>query len=187
MFIYRSTVLLKVFSTSIFFNIPNCKKKKTVFRAFCWDTASVVVLHRCSCPLFHHKGCAMSFLLRFGQWCHSWEYSGKTQTKTELILWCFLLWALTLSSHGLILHLKSDPPARCDVPVHHQLVPSLPLEEEPLGGSIWQAGLVVPHQVPAYKPTVVPRVQSSVQQEGVILWTEKHKMQKISRALHLNS
>lgn len=66
-------------------------------------------------------------------------------------------------------HQKSDSPAREDAPIQDKLVASLPLEEEPSGGSVWQAGFVVPHQVPAHKLTMVSRMQSSVQQEGVIL------------------
>lgn len=49
---------------------------------------------------------------------------------------------------------------------------SLPLEEEPPGGFVRQAGLVVPHQVPAHESTVVPRVQRGVEEEGVILRSE---------------
>lgn len=59
-------------------------------------------------------------------------------------------------------YLKSDFPVCYSVSVNHQLVSSLPLEKEPLCGSIWQTGLVVPHQVPAHKPTMVPRMQSGI-------------------------
>ena len=71
-------------------------------------------------------------------------------------------------------HLESDSLARDDESVHGQLVASLPFKEELSGGSVGQAGLVVPHQVLAHKPTVVPRMQSGVQQEGVILRTDGH-------------
>lgn len=68
----------------------------------------------------------------------------------------------------LVPHLKPDPPAWCNVSIHHHLMAPLPFEEEPPCDSIWQTGLVVPHQVPAHKATVVPRMQSAIQQEGVI-------------------
>lgn len=45
----------------------------------------------------------------------------------------------------------------------------LPFKEEAPGGSFRQAGLVVPHQVPAHKQTVVPRIQSGVEHERVVL------------------
>lgn len=68
-------------------------------------------------------------------------------------------------------HPKSDSLAQCEVSIHYQLVASLPFKEKLSGGSSWQAGLVVPHQVLTHKPTVVSRVQSGIQQEGIILWT----------------
>lgn len=69
-------------------------------------------------------------------------------------------------------HLESYSLSR-GVAAQHQLVASLPLEEEASGGTIWQAGLVVPHQVPANKVAVVPRVQCGIQQERVIFRTDK--------------
>lgn len=76
-------------------------------------------------------------------------------------------------------HQKLDSPVCCNMSTHYHLVASLPLEEEQFGGSVWQAGLVVPHQVPTHKPTVVPRMQSGIQQEGVILRTDRHIDQKL--------
>lgn len=65
-------------------------------------------------------------------------------------------------------HLKTGP-----LPGHDgaddDLVAALPLEEEAPGPPVRHAGLVVPHEVPAHKVTVVTRVQSGVQQERVIL------------------
>lgn len=49
----------------------------------------------------------------------------------------------------------------------------LPLEEEPPSYPIWQAGFVVPHQVPAHEPTMVPRMQSGIQQERVVLGSNR--------------
>lgn len=56
---------------------------------------------------------------------------------------------------------------------------SLPFEEEQSGGSVRQAGLVVPHQVPAHELTVVPRMQSGVQQEGVVLRADRRTDEKV--------
>lgn len=125
-----------------------------------------MVLHTCSCRLCRRREDATS-PQQSGQWCHSWEYSTHTETHTQLI---DMLLSLT---HFLPLpplpHQKLDSPVCCNISTHYHLVASLPLEEEQFGGSVWQAGLVVPHQVPTHKPTVVPRMQSGIQQEGVIL------------------
>lgn len=59
-----------------------------VFIAFWWGTAIVVVLHRCSGLVCHHREYA-TCLLKTGQWCHSWEYSEHacehTHTHTQLL------------------------------------------------------------------------------------------------------
>lgn len=122
---------------------------------------------------------AMS-LLKSGQWCHTWEYPKHTFKHKEELM--DMIPSSTLFSHlpfPPLPHQKSDSPAGCDISIHHQLVASLPLEEEPSGGSVWQTGLVVSHQVPAHKPTMVPRVQSGIQQEGIILRTDRHTDQML--------
>lgn len=68
MFIYMSTGIIKAYELRV-----------CVFSAFWWCRATVVVLHRCSCPLCHRRVCAMR-PLKSGQWCHSWEYSTHTYT-----------------------------------------------------------------------------------------------------------
>lgn len=80
-----------------------------------------------------------------------------------------------------ISHQESDPPASGHTSIHNHLVASLPLEEELSGASVRQARLVVPHQVSAHKAAMVPRVQRSVEQEGVILWSERHPQQRHKR------
>lgn len=75
-------------------------------------------------------------------------------------------------------HQEPDPPGSRGGSVHNHLVASLPLEEEPPGGPVRQAGLVVPHQVPAHEATVVPGVQRGVEEEGVILRSEGTKRNK---------
>lgn len=100
-----------------------------------------------------------------------------THINTQLI---YMLPSLT---HSLPLpplpHQKLDFPVAWNITTHYHLVASLPFEEEPFGGSVWQAGLVVSHQVPTHKPTVVPRMQSGIQQEGVILRADRHMDQNL--------
>lgn len=142
----------------------------SVFCVFWWDRAIAVGLHTCSCPACRRREYARS-PLNSGQWCHNWERSEK---RTSLIH-TVMLWPPLLNS---VSHQESDPPGSRDTSIHNHLVASLPLEEELPGGSVRQAGLVVPHQVSAHKPTVVPRVQRSVEEEGVILRSERQTQQR---------
>lgn len=74
-----------------------------------------------------------------------------------------------LPPFDLISHQEPDPPGSGDGSIQHHLVAPLPFEEEPSGGCVRQARLVVPHQVSAHEPTVVPGDQRGVEQEGVVL------------------
>lgn len=124
-------------------------------------------LHTCSCPVCRRREYARS-PLNSGQWCHSWGPSEKHQA--DIIRGYVHALAPLLYS---ISHQESDPPGSRDRSIHNHLMASLPLEEELSGGSVRQAGLVVPHQVSAHKPTMVPRVQRGIKEEGVVLRSER--------------
>lgn len=68
-------------------------------------------------------------------------------------------------------HLKANPFPWGEV-VEHKLMSSLPLEEQASCGAVRETRLVIPHQVPTHKVTVVPRMQCSVEQERVIFRAE---------------
>lgn len=68
-------------------------------------------------------------------------------------------------------HLKANPFPRDEV-AEHKLMSSLPLEEEASGGAVRETRLVIPHQVPAHKVTVVPRMQRGVEQKRIVLRAE---------------
>lgn len=144
-----------------------------LFRVLWRDTATAGGLHTCSCPACRRRECARS-PPNAGLWCHSWERSARHRPG--------VINGRVYASHPRALssvsHQESDPPGGGDGAVHHHLVAPLPLEEEPSGGSVRQAGLVVPHQVSADEATVVPRVQRCVEQEGVVLRSERTKTPK---------
>lgn len=126
----------------------------------------------CSCPASRRREYARS-PLNSGQRCHKWEHSEKHQL--DIIHRYVHALAPLLYS---ISYQESDPPGSGDRAIHNHLVASLPLEEELPGGSVRQAGLVVPHQVSAHKATMVPRVQRGVEEEGVILRSERQTQQR---------
>lgn len=64
-------------------------------------------------------------------------------------------------------YLKSNP-FSWGIMTDYHLMPTLPLEEEASGSSVWQAGFVIPHQITTKKVTVNARVQSSIQQKRVV-------------------
>lgn len=69
----------------------------------------------------------------------------------------------------------------------YQLMTALPLEEEASGGAVWEAGLVISHQIATEKITVVARVQSGIQQKRVILRSVAGIQDKKQHAINMLS